>query len=101
MLASCHSVKTRMIRTVDIDILKRSLALIACASSITIGSAGHLLAQNYPTKTIRLLASEAGGGTDYVARLIAQGMTGPLGQIVIVDNRRSGQGLFGKIGSCR
>src|SRR6185295_5779460 len=35
----------------------------------------------------RMLATEAGGGTDYVARLIAQGLTESLRHQVIVDNR--------------
>jgi len=34
-----------------------------------------------------MLATEAGGGTDFVARLIAQGLTESLGHQVIVDNR--------------
>jgi tripartite-type tricarboxylate transporter receptor subunit TctC len=34
-----------------------------------------------------MLATEAGGGTDFVARLIAQGLTESMGQQVIVDNR--------------
>ena len=80
----------------DAYISKRFLTVVF-AIGITVMSAELVHGQNYPTKTIRLLTSEAGGGTDYVARLIAHGMSGPLGQIVIVDNRRSGQGLFGKI----
>ena len=44
-------------------------------------------AQDYPTRPIRMLATEAGGGTDFVARLIAQGLTESLRHQVIVDNR--------------
>ncbi len=44
-------------------------------------------AQNYPDKPIRMLTSEAGGGSDFVARLVAQGMGMHLGQRVVVDNR--------------
>ena len=43
--------------------------------------------QDYPTRTLRILTSEPGGGSDLSARLIALGMTGPLGQAVIVENR--------------
>ena len=44
-------------------------------------------AQSYPDKPIRMLTSEAGGGSDFVARLVAQGMSTHLGQRVVVDNR--------------
>jgi tripartite-type tricarboxylate transporter receptor subunit TctC len=44
-------------------------------------------AQTYPTKQIRMVvAYAAGGGTDTIARLVAQGMTEQLGQTVIVEN---------------
>ncbi len=41
----------------------------------------------FPNKTIRIVASEAGAGSDAAARMIAQAAAGPLGQTVIVDNR--------------
>src|SRR5262245_27216160 len=50
-------------------------------------------AQDYPSKPIRIVASGVGGGSDFTARLIAQGITGPLGQPVIVENRGSGSVL--------
>jgi len=48
------------------------------------------LAQKFPAKPIRLLTSVAGGGTDFAARLIAQGLTTRFGMQVVVDNRPSG-----------
>ena len=42
------------------------------------------------TQEEQLLAAEAGGGNDVQARLIAQGLTGALGEQVIVENRPSG-----------
>ncbi|HKA46097.1 MAG TPA: tripartite tricarboxylate transporter substrate binding protein [Burkholderiales bacterium] len=47
-------------------------------------------AQEYPTKPIRIVTSEAGGGNDLQARLVSRGISGPLGQQVIVENRPSG-----------
>lgn len=44
-------------------------------------------AQNYPTKAVRIVTSEIGGGTDFAARIVAQGLSGSLGQQVVVDNR--------------
>src|SRR4029077_8157804 len=50
---------------------------------------GMACAQDYPNRPIRLIATEPGGNTDLTARIIAQGISGPLGQNVIVDNRPS------------
>ena len=52
-------------------------------------SAAPLCAQNYPNKPIRFVTTEAGGGSDFVTRLIAQGLTASLGQ-TIVENRAGG-----------
>lgn len=46
--------------------------------------------QTFPNKPIRMVTGNVGGGADFVARLIAQGISGPLGQPVIVDNRPAG-----------
>lgn len=43
--------------------------------------------EDYPSKPVRILTTEAGGQSDVVARLIAQGITGPLGQQILIDNR--------------
>jgi len=51
-------------------------------------------AQDYPVKPIRLITSEPGGGNDFGARLVAQGISGPLGQRVIVENRGGGSGAI-------
>ncbi len=44
--------------------------------------------QPYPTKSMRIIvASVAGGGSDFIARLLAQKLGEALGQQVIVENR--------------
>jgi tripartite-type tricarboxylate transporter receptor subunit TctC len=58
--------------------------------------APQTVAQPYPSKTIRLIVPyAAGGATDIVARAIAQQISGPLGQQVIVDNKPGGAKQIG------
>jgi tripartite-type tricarboxylate transporter receptor subunit TctC len=64
------------------------VALASIASS-----AAHAQAA-YPAKPIRIITSGAGGGSDFAARLIAQGLTTSLGQQVIVENRGGGSGII-------
>ena len=47
-------------------------------------------AQDFPSRPLRIIASPPGGGTDFLARVIAQGIADPLGQPVVVENRPSG-----------
>jgi len=43
--------------------------------------------QPFPNKVIRIVVGGIGGSLDITARLVAQGIAGPLGQPVIVENR--------------
>jgi tripartite-type tricarboxylate transporter receptor subunit TctC len=43
-------------------------------------------AQAFPTRPVRIITSAAGGGNDFISRIIAQGISGPLGQQVVVEN---------------
>ncbi len=67
--------------------LNPRLAVAAIAAAWALYGAGMVHGQNYPNKPVRLVTAGVGGGNDFVARLIAQGISGPLGQPVIVDNR--------------
>ena len=64
----------------------RALKFVAwiLAMSLSGPAAG---AAPYPSKPIRFVTSEPGGGNDIVARLLADGLSASLGERVIVDNR--------------
>ena len=66
----------------------RSAISVFLVTMMVLG-AGVVSGQNYPTKPIRIHAGSAGGSNDAVARLIASGISGPLGQPMIIENRGS------------
>ena len=69
------------------DLLRCHLVILLTIPFLMLPVVRDLGAQDYPNRAVRITTSEPGGGSDAAARLIAQGISGPLGQQVIVDNR--------------
>jgi tripartite-type tricarboxylate transporter receptor subunit TctC len=70
--------------------VSRISGLAFAALSMWALGASAVRSQDYPSKPVRIITSGAGGGSDLVSRLVAQGISGSLGQPVIVENRGSG-----------
>ena len=67
--------------------------LIALTTAVTASSAS---AASYPTHTVKLIVPfAAGGGTDVLARIIAQKLNEKWGQAVIVENQPGASGGIG------
>src|SRR6266851_1145702 len=67
------------------------LALAACA----VGGESAAQGARYPDRPVKMLVGfSAGGGTDVVARILAQRMSEGLGQTVVVENRSGASGLI-------
>jgi len=72
-------------------LLLRTVVGLPLAVALT-GTA--MSADNYPSKPIRLLIPFApGGGTDILARMVAQRLSETLGQAVVADNRPAVDGV--------
>jgi len=70
----------------------RQLVAGFATAALALGAA----AQDYPTRNITMIVPYAAGGpTDTVARVLAQAMTKPLGQTVVVENKPSAGGILG------
>ena len=66
------------------------------AAALFVSLSASAAAQQYPSKVIRYIVGfPPGGGTDLIARLIAQKLTESWGQQVIVDNRPGATGMIG------
>ena len=70
-------------------------ALMLVATAVVTSAPCGSLAQNFPTKPVRIIAATAPGGQpDGIARLIGQKMSESWGKPVVIDNRPSAGGTI-------
>jgi tripartite-type tricarboxylate transporter receptor subunit TctC len=89
-----------MISTVRVDghdgNLRGAIAALLAATGFSLLTPQHVRAQDYPSKSIRLVVPfPPGGGTDILARTYGQNLTESLGQTVVVENRPGAGGNLG------
>ena len=76
--------------------LRKSALPLALARLCLVATNAPASAQDYPSRPIKLVVGvAAGGSTDFMARLLADKLRGPLGQPVVVENRTGANGAIG------
>jgi len=86
---------TEKVKTMNLDLLfpSKRFAQLLGAVSLAGFLSGAAMAQDYPSKPVRLTVAFAPGGTtDLVARIVADPLGKFLGQPVVVDNKPGGGG---------
>ncbi len=75
---------------------RRALWSLVLAATLALLPAGGQAQANWPERPVRIIvAFPPGGSTDVVTRLIAEGISGPLRQPVVVENRGGASGMIG------
>ncbi len=73
--------------------MNKSFKCAVIATAAVCMATGSAIAQNFPSKALRVVVGLApGGGTDIVSRLVGQKLSGDIGQQVIIDNRPGASG---------
>jgi tripartite-type tricarboxylate transporter receptor subunit TctC len=76
--------------------MKKVVMILVAVAGLLGLSLAPSSAQSWPQKTIRFIVPfPPGGGTDFVARLVAKNLQDKLGQTIIVENRGGANGAIG------
>jgi len=78
------------------NVLHKLISVALGLIAVSLAAAVPAAAQDYPTRTITMVVPyPAGGASDVVARIIADGMSRRLGQAVIIENVGGAGGTIG------
>ena len=92
---SIDNPRLRHPRRTLLNITRRQLAIAACAAALFTSALARAQAK-YPAKPIKFIVPFApGGGTDAMARVVAQKLNEKHGYTVVVDNRAGAGGNLG------
>ena len=76
--------------------MSRTTRMLALSFAVLCAWPAVALSQAYPSKPIRLIVPfPAGGGVDYIGRIVGKGLSERLGQQVLVDNRPGANAIVG------
>ena len=76
--------------------MRTRAAVLACIATLAGSGAGPALAQNYPTRVVRIVVPQAPGAqSELFARMLGQKLSESLGQSVINDPRPGAGGAIG------
>jgi len=76
--------------------MTRTSGMLALALAALCACPAVVLSQAYPSKPIRVIVPfPAGGGVDYIGRIVGKGLSERLGQQVLVDNRPGANAIVG------
>ncbi len=67
--------------------MRKSFGIALFSIGLTVLGSSVASGQDFPNKPIRIVTTGVGSTTDFMARSMAQALTGTLGQQVIVDNK--------------
>ena len=75
----------------------KRLVFVMLSVGMVVLDTGVVCGQDYPARPVRVIANQAGSGSDIIARLITPGLAEGLGQPMIIENRAGSVVVVGEL----